>query len=134
MSEFLPGLFTLMEDDLTLIPLVAQRIYSFPAPQGAASPFITLQIVNSLPTRTFDGPTFDDWSVQIDCWVIDQPVGKSKNKLLEQVTKAVRSLLDDFGGIMNGKEVMLVQYDSERDLPSDTSLRRQLDFTFKVKR
>jgi hypothetical protein len=72
--------------------LVADRVYSFRKPQGAATPYIVFQRISGERLHTLDGPTGRAHPrIQIDAYATTYPAARA-------IADAVRAALDGFKG------------------------------------
>lgn len=127
-----PGIVvtTILKAASGVTDLVGQRIYSAPAPQSRAVPFITYTVVDVTPHDTKSGvSTVDEFRVQIDCWADDATEAATINK-------ACRTALDRYTpGLVGGVNLDGIRFEFYRsDYDPDTDLRRsQSDYTIRIK-
>ena len=101
--SFSTGLFGLLTTDPGVVALVGSRVYPLAAPQGAAFPRITHQLITT--TRDWDllGPSgLRRALMQIDVWALSEGAA-------EELAERLRVLLDGFGGELGGVRVQLIQ-------------------------
>ncbi len=111
---------TFLLADAGVAAIVAARVYSAPAPQDAAMPFVTYQKLTGERVRSLTGPSgLALPSYQIDCWSDDQQLGGSYSQA-KALAQAVRRALDGYIGRWSGLDVRISLLD-ERDSPEDVA-------------
>ena len=122
--------------DSAVAALVGVRIYDMPAPQTAASPFVTYQMVGSNRAgETYDvEATYDVTGFQIDCWCNDtfSTSSNSRSDRVRAIARAVRAALNG-AGLTGEDRVDLIRWDSWNDLNEAQTARRTLDFTLMIR-
>ena len=83
-----PTIRALIAADATANGLLSGRVYRHgSAPQNTARPYVTWSVPGGVPENTFDGPTHDNFRVQVDCW-------HDSDSGIETVAEAVRNALE----------------------------------------
>lgn len=122
--------------DAGVSAIVGSRIYAMPAPEGAASPFVTWQVVDvDRIGETYDGRSaFDVTLLQIDCWA-DRTTDTSSSSRTAQVlalARAVRAALDRKG--LTGEDTVdIIRWRRWHDQSTPEEVRRVLEFSLLVK-
>lgn len=84
----LPTIRAYIAADATANGLLSGRVYRHgSAPKGVVAPYVTWSVPGGAPENTFDGPTHDDFRVQVDCW-------HDSDSGIETVAEAVRNALE----------------------------------------
>lgn len=84
----LPAVFALITGDSDASALIGTRVYRHgDAPQGVSRPYVTWFVAGGGPENTFELPSIDQYSVQVDCW-------SDSDAEVESVAESVRSAIE----------------------------------------
>ena len=114
--------------DVGVAALVSTRVYVGARPQASLLPAIVVNVVSAIPSYSDDGEDgIEDARVQIDCW------GETYSSA-KLVSRAVKTALSAFDGIVSGITFRFISLDLEHDLresgadTADFPFRTSLDF------
>lgn len=95
------ALYSYLSNKASITSLVSTRIYPQVAPNSAAYPFITYNVINEEPTHSMSGAVgLTHLTVQIDVWC-----NTVANRVA--VSEALRNALDGFTGAMGAENLSI---------------------------